>query len=205
MCRKWGAGGRGERGQGIPLWLTTHTSNRASAWYCVDKQFVRSHTAACACRPTGVMLVASCQCPDLTGPDVPYSQRCHQCYGGFRVLPNWHRDRCVGGADPGPAWRVMSQQAISSIDWIARGLYSCCAFYCGCVVWLQVGHQLVAAYATCTGLPLYRRRIQGHSRSQVRLLWGVSAGDAIASFQTAVLATHAGNQAWLSQAVSHWI
>lgn len=32
---------------------------------------------------------------------------------------------------------------------------------------LQVGHQLVSAYATCTGLPLYRRRIQGHSRSQV--------------------------------------
>jgi hypothetical protein len=32
----------------------------------------------------------------------------------------------------------------------------------------QVGHQLVSAYASCTGLPLYRRRIQGHSRSQVR-------------------------------------
>jgi hypothetical protein len=27
----------------------------------------------------------------------------------------------------------------------------------------------VSAYATCTGLPLYRRRIQGHSHSQVRL------------------------------------
>ncbi len=31
-----------------------------------------------------------------------------------------------------------------------------------------VGHQLVAAYAACTGLPLYRRRIRGVSKHQVR-------------------------------------
>lgn len=39
----------------------------------------------------------------------------------------------------------------------------CCLLLHG----LQVGHQLVEAYATCTGLPLYRRHIQGHSCSQV--------------------------------------
>lgn len=42
----------------------------------------------------------------------------------------------------------------------------------------QVGHQLVAAYATCTGLPLYRRRIQGHSRSQ-DLSYSTTAGDEV--------------------------
>lgn len=31
-----------------------------------------------------------------------------------------------------------------------------------------VGHQLVEAYAACTGLPLYRRRIAGAALSQVR-------------------------------------
>lgn len=36
-----------------------------------------------------------------------------------------------------------------------------------CAGLLQVGHQLVAAYAACTGLPLYRRRIHGASTSQV--------------------------------------
>lgn len=30
-----------------------------------------------------------------------------------------------------------------------------------------VGHQLVEAYAACTGLPLYRRRIIGGPKSQV--------------------------------------
>lgn len=37
---------------------------------------------------------------------------------------------------------------------------------------------MVAAYATCTGLPLYRRRIQGHSRSQ-DLLYSTTAGDEV--------------------------
>jgi diphthine-ammonia ligase len=36
----------------------------------------------------------------------------------------------------------------------------------------------VAAYATCTGIPLYRRRIQGHSRSQ-DLLYSTTAGDEV--------------------------
>lgn len=31
-----------------------------------------------------------------------------------------------------------------------------------------VGHQLVEAYAACTGLPLLRRRIRGSSRNTVR-------------------------------------
>lgn len=31
-----------------------------------------------------------------------------------------------------------------------------------------VGHHLVEAYAACTGLPLYRRRIHGGAKSQVR-------------------------------------
>lgn len=30
-----------------------------------------------------------------------------------------------------------------------------------------VGHQLIEAYADCTGLPLYRKRIQGKSEDQV--------------------------------------
>lgn len=33
--------------------------------------------------------------------------------------------------------------------------------------WLQVGHQVIAAYAECMGLPLYRRRITGRSADQV--------------------------------------
>ena len=34
------------------------------------------------------------------------------------------------------------------------------------------GHQLVEAYAQCTGLPLFRKSILGSSRSQVRLRRG---------------------------------
>jgi len=36
-----------------------------------------------------------------------------------------------------------------------------------------VGHQLVEAYAACTGLPLYRRRIEGGPKTQVRLRSGL--------------------------------
>jgi hypothetical protein len=49
----------------------------------------------------------------------------------------------------------------------------CVAYPCQCG--MQVGHQLVAAYAACTGLPLYRRRIHGASTSQVRTSSGSSS------------------------------
>jgi hypothetical protein len=49
----------------------------------------------------------------------------------------------------------------------------CAAYPSYCCV--QVGHQLVAAYAACTGLPLYRRRIHGASTSQVRTSSGSSS------------------------------
>eukprot|EP00879_Flechtneria_rotunda_P020103 GHRR01021143.1.p1 GENE.GHRR01021143.1~~GHRR01021143.1.p1 ORF type:complete len:135 (+),score=43.02 GHRR01021143.1:569-973(+) len=41
-----------------------------------------------------------------------------------------------------------------------------------------VGHQLVAAYAACTGLPLYRRKISGHSNSQA-LSYEPTKGDEV--------------------------
>lgn len=41
-----------------------------------------------------------------------------------------------------------------------------------------VGHQLVAAYAQCMHLPLYRRAITGQSTEQVRWLAGCGGHDA---------------------------
>ncbi|WIA29375.1 hypothetical protein OEZ86_011879 [Tetradesmus obliquus] len=49
-----------------------------------------------------------------------------------------------------------------------------------------VGHQLVAAYAACTGLPLYRRRIHGASTAQ-GLSYSCTAGDEVEDL-TALLA-----------------
>ncbi|WIA09297.1 hypothetical protein OEZ85_008704 [Tetradesmus obliquus] len=49
-----------------------------------------------------------------------------------------------------------------------------------------VGHQLVAAYAACTGLPLYRRRIHGASTAQ-GLSYSCTAGDEVEDL-TAMLA-----------------
>lgn len=49
---------------------------------------------------------------------------------------------------------------------------------------LQVGHQLVAAYAECMNLPLYRRRITGQSADQVGagLAEGQNGASASASY-----------------------
>ena len=41
-----------------------------------------------------------------------------------------------------------------------------------------VGHQIVAAYASCMGLPLYRRKILGASKDQ-RLVYEDTAGDEV--------------------------
>jgi len=38
-----------------------------------------------------------------------------------------------------------------------------------------VGHQLVAAYSQCMGLPLYRRRITGSAADQVHVRVGACA------------------------------
>jgi diphthine-ammonia ligase len=51
----------------------------------------------------------------------------------------------------------------------------------------QVGHQLIAAYATCMGLPLFRRRIRGKSKSQ-GLQYSATEGDEVEDLQ-ALLAT----------------
>jgi len=47
----------------------------------------------------------------------------------------------------------------------------------------QVGHQLVAAYASCTGLPLVRHRIGGHAHSQA-LAYQQTAGDEVEDLYT---------------------
>lgn len=43
---------------------------------------------------------------------------------------------------------------------------------------LQVGHQLVEAYAACTALPLVRRRLVGGSRHQ-EMAYQITEGDEV--------------------------
>jgi diphthine-ammonia ligase len=51
----------------------------------------------------------------------------------------------------------------------------------------QVGHQLIAAYATCMGLPLFRRRIRGKSKSQ-GLQYSATEGDEVEDLQALLAA-----------------
>lgn len=46
------------------------------------------------------------------------------------------------------------------------------------VLHAQVGHQLVSAYAACSGLPLVRQRITGATRSQA-LAYTQTPGDEV--------------------------
>ncbi|GAQ84195.1 putative Endoribonuclease [Klebsormidium nitens] len=50
-----------------------------------------------------------------------------------------------------------------------------------------VGHQLIAAYATCMGLPLFRRRIRGKSKSQ-GLQYSATEGDEVEDLQVLLAA-----------------
>eukprot|EP00887_Chlorella_sp_A99_P006590 scaffold3.g6590.t1 len=67
-----------------------------------------------------------------------------------------------------------------------------------------VGHQVIAAYAQCMGLPLYRRRITGQSREQ-RLVYEDTAGDEVEDLHALlayVQARHPGVQAVASGAIA---
>jgi hypothetical protein len=61
-----------------------------------------------------------------------------------------------------------------------------------------VGHQLVEAYAECTGLPLIRRRIQGSARNQVSCR-GPSADPGLVDQSILVICGVVGNLRW-----RHW-